>query len=378
MVYSFSRIAVRLVWLGLTLLAIGLFYASPVGATQVRLKELVNIEGVRENQLVGYGLVVGLNGTGDKRQTVFAAQTLANALNRMGVNVSPTAMQVKNVAAVMLTATLPAFAQPGTAIDVTVAAIGDASNLQGGQLLLAPLRGADGQVYASAQGAIVTTGFVAGRAGNSLTVNHPTAGRIMNGGTIERASPTPLNGQLLRLQLRRGDFTTAARIAEAVNQKLGQGQWIARAESAGVVEVIPPPQYSARTVEFLAAVEAITVDSDRKSRIVINERTGTIVMGKEIRIAPVSILHGTLEIEIQTNIDVSQPAPLSNGQTTAVVTQRGGAKEDKAKQIQLPQGASVEDLVRGLQAIGATPREVIAVLQNLKSAGAIESEIEVI
>lgn len=344
-----------------------------------RVKDLASLEGIRDNQLVGYGLVVGLNGTGDKRQTVFAAQSLANMLNRMGVSVNPTALQAKNIAAVMVTATLPPFAQPGTKIDVTVGTVGDASNLQGGQLLLTSLRGGDGQVYAVAQGAIVTAGFIAGRAGNSQTVNHPTAGRVPSGAIVEQAAPSVIAEGTLRWQLLRADFTTAARLAAAINGKFASGRpAVARASNAGVVEVDTPPEWKARPVEFIAAIEGLTLDSDRKQRLIINERTGTIVMGKEVRIAPVSIFHGSLSVEVQTQFDVSQPAPLSDGKTTVVPSVGVGSKEDVAKLVQLKEGATVDELVRGLQKIGATPREVIAILQSLQSAGALDAELQVI
>ncbi len=351
----------------------------PSHAALSRVKDLAALEGVRDNQLVGYGLVVGLNGTGDKRQTIFAAQTLANLLNRMGVAVNPNAMQAKNVAAVMVTATLPPFAQPGTRLDATVATIGDASNLQGGQLLLTSLRGGDGQVYAVAQGAVLTAGFVAGRAGNSQTVNHPTAGRVPSGAIIEQAAPSTIGEGLLRWQLQRADFTTAARLAAAINARFANGRpAVARPANAGVVEVDPPVEWKSRPVEFIAAIEALTLNSDRKQRLLINERTGTIVMGKDVRIAPVSILHGSLSVEVQTQFDVSQPAPLSQGQTTPIAQPAVGSKEDIAKLVQLKEGATVDELVRGLQKIGATPREVVAILQSLQSAGALDAEIEVI
>ena len=352
---------------------------SALLAAPVRLKELVAIEGVRDNQLLGYGLIVGLNGTGDKRQTVFVSQTLANLLGRMGVIVNPQAMQVKNVAAVIVTATLPPFAQPGTRVDVTVSAVGDASNLQGGQLLLTSLKGADGQIYVAAQGALLTSGFVAGRTGNSQTVNHPTAARVPGGGIVERQSPTQLSASSLRLQLLRADFSTAARVAKVINDRFSfNGTPIAQAESSGAVALIPPPAYSARLVEFLAEIETLTVEADRKNRIVINERTGTIILGKDVKLSPVAILHGSLAVEVQTTFDVSQPAPLAAGQTTVAPNVGVGTKEEKARQVALKPGASVEDLVRGLQAIGSTPREVIAVLQAMKAAGAIDAELEVI
>jgi len=343
------------------------------GAT--RLKELVSIEGVRENQLLAYGLVVGLAGTGDRKQTMFSAQSLTNLLERMGVSVPPTSIQVRNTAAVMITATLPAFAQPGTRIDITEAAIGDAASLQGGILVLTSLRGVDGQVYAVAQGPVMTGGFGAGRGGTSQTVNHPTVGRTPNGAIVERAAPAAPLHSPFRLQLREADFTTSARITEAVNKKFGAA---ARAENSGLVQVTIPPDYVARPAEFLAELENVAVDADRLLRIVINERTGTIVLGKDVRIAPVAILHGNLSVEIQTTFTVSQPQPLAQGTTQVVPQTEVTAKEEKARSVMLKEGATVEDLVRGLAAIGATPRDVIAILQNLRRAGALEAEIEVI
>ena len=344
-----------------------------------RIKDLASIEGVRENQLIGYGLVVGLAGTGDRRQTVFSAQSLTNLLERMGVSVPPTAIRVNNVAAVMVTATLPPFAQPGTKLDVTAAAIGDASNLQGGLLLLTSLRGADGQVYAVAQGPVVTGGFVAGRGGTSQTVNHPTVGRVPNGALVERAAPSVVPTGQIRLQLKRSDFTTSARIAEAVNRKFAAlARPLAQAENSAVIRVEIPPDWRANPAAFVAEIENLAVETDRQARVVVNERTGTIVMGKEVRILPVAILHGNLSVEIQTSYAVAQPAPLSQG-TTQVVPQVGvGVKEEKTRNVVLQEGATVEDLVRALASIGATARDVIAILQSLQSAGALEAELEVL
>jgi flagellar P-ring protein precursor FlgI len=348
-------------------------------ATGTRLKDLVSIEGVRDNQLVGYGLVVGLNGTGDKTQTVFSPQSLTNLLARMGVQVNPTAILVKNTAAVLVTADLPPFAQPGTRIDISVAAIGDSTNLRGGVLILTPLKGPDGQVYAAAQGSVVTGGFVAGRGGSSQTVNHPTAGRVPNGAIVEKLAPSVEPGGRIKLQLRQADFTTAARISGAINKKFGSsGVEPARAENSALITIETPGVYKSNVVEFLGEIENITVEEDRPARIVINERTGTIVMGKEVRIAPVAILHGTLTVEIQTSLLTSQPEPLSAGQTTVTPQATVTTKEEKARNIVLKQGASVEELVRALTAIGSTARDIIAILQNLKAARALEAELEVI
>jgi len=344
-----------------------------------RLKDLVDIEGVRDNQLVGYGLVVGLAGTGDRQQTVFSNQSLTNILERMGISVSPTAIRVKNTAAVMVTATLPPFAQPGLRVDATAAAIGDASNLQGGILVMTSLRGADGQVYAVAQGPVVTGGFAAGRGGTTQTVNHPTVGRSPNGATVERAAPSVAPKSVVHVQLRQPDFTTSARIVEAINRKFGgTGGAPAHGENSGLVSVAIPPAFATRTMEFMAELENLPVDADRPARVVINERTGTIVLGKDVRVAPVAIMHGNLNVEIQTSLAVSQPAPLSQGATEVVPQTAVGAKEEKARTVVLKQGATVEELVRALAAIGSTPRDIIAILQSLRSAGALEAEVEVI
>ncbi len=357
------------------LLILSWLAAAPVQAS-VRVKEIASLEGVRENQLIGYGLVVGLNGTGDKRQTFFSAQTLANLLERMGVQVPPAAMLVRNTAAVMVTASLPPYAQPGTKLDVHVAAIGDATNLQGGLLLLTPLKAANGEVFAVAQGAVLTAGFVArGGGGNSAVLNHPTAGRVPAGAIVERTPPTLVPRDRLRLQLRQADFTTAARVAEAVNRRF---PGTARCENAALIEVALPQDYAGRAIEFVAEIEGLTLEADHVRKIVINERTGTITAGRDILIRPVAILHGALSIEIRTAFEVSQPAPLSTGQTTVTPDVQVGVREERAKNVQLQPGATVEDLARALTAIGATARDIIAILQNLKAAGALDADIEVI
>jgi flagellar P-ring protein precursor FlgI len=354
--------------------------SSAASAENARLKDLVSLEGVRDNQLMGYGLVIGLNGTGDKQLTLFSAQSLTNMLRRMGVTVDPTQMQVRNMAAVMVVANLPAFAQPGTKIDVIAAAMGDAKSLQGGVLLMTSLKAADGQVYAVAQGPVITGGFVAGRGGNTQTVNHPTVGRTPEGAIVERAPPSIAPTSHLKLQLHQADFTTAARVVEALNKKFagGAGSLVARAESSGVVVVDMPPSYSARPVEFVSEMENLSVEADQKARVAINERTGTIVIGKDVRISPVAIMHGEMSVEIRTRLDISQPQPLSQGKTTVTPEVDVKVKEEKAKNIVLEKGATVEELVRALQAIGSTPRDIIAILQNIRAAGALDAEIEVL
>lgn len=359
------------------ILALLLASGPAAQTTPVRWKDMASLEGVRENQLLGYGIVVGLNGTGDKRQPVFPAQTLANLLEKMGVQVSAAAIQIRNTAAVMVTANLPAFAQPGVRIDVNVAAIGDATNLQGGLLLMTSLKGANGVVYAVAQGAVVTGGFVASRgAGNGTTVNHPTAGRVPAGAIIEQAAPSVMPAEKLRWQLKQADFTTAARMAAVVNKRFLAS--IASCESSGVVVVHLPEDWKIREVEFIAEIEGLTLETDRQNRIVINERTGTIVLGRDVVIRPISILHGNLSVRIQTTYETSQPNPLSGGETVVTPKVDVTAKEEAARNVTLKQGATVDDLVKALMAVGSTPRDVIAVLQNLRAAGALEADIEVI
>jgi flagellar P-ring protein FlgI len=361
-----------------TFLLLLLLHAPAAPARAARLKDLVAIEGVRDNQLLGYGLVVGLAGTGDRRQALFSAQSLTNLLERMGVSVAPTAIRIANTAAVLVTATLPAFAQPGLHLDITAAAIGDASNLQGGILVLTSLRGADGQVYAIAQGPVVTGGFSSGKGGNSQTVNHPTVGRGPGGATVERGAPSIAPKGTIHLQVRQSDFTTTARIVEAVNQKFTAEKPLAHADNAGLVSVAVPGEYSTRVTEFISQLENLTVEADRPARVVINERTGTIVLGKDVRVSPVAIMHGNLSVEIQTVMQVSQPNALAAGTTEVVPQTSVAAKEEKARSVVLKQGATVEELVRALASIGSTPRDVIAILQNLRAAGALEAEIEVI
>jgi flagellar P-ring protein precursor FlgI len=351
---------------------------APLAPAATRLKDLVTVEGVRDNQLIGFGIVVGLAGTGDKRTTIFSTQSLANMLERMGISVAPGAMRVQNMASVMVTATLQPFAQPGTKIDVTAAAIGDASNLQGGMLLMTSLKGANGQVYAEAQGPVVTGGFVAGRGGVSQTVNHPTVGRVPNGAIVERLAPSVEPTALIRLQLRNSDFATSARVADAINKQFGVSSPIAHAENGALVAVATPEEWKSRVPAFIAGIQDLKVEVDTPARIVVNERTGTIVIGKEVRVAPVAILHGNLSVEVQTNLIVSQPGPLSSGTTQVVPQQTVAANNEPTRNVVLREGATVEELVRALTAIGSSARDIIAILQNLRAAGALDADLEVI
>lgn len=345
-------------------------------AAATRLKELISIEGVRDNQLMGYGLVVGLRGTGDSIQTLFPAQSLANLLERMGLTINPTSIQIKNTAAVMVTADLPPYAQPGARIDATVAAMGDARSLQGGILLMTGLKGTDGQVYSVAQGPLVIGGFVAsGGPGNTQVNNHPTVGRMPNGATVERPAPSTPLGNQIRLQLQQADFATSSLIAASVNKQFGD---IAHADNSALVTVSVPEPFRKEPTTFVAALEKLTIDADREAKIVVNERTGTIIMGKQVHISPVAIMQGNLTVEIQTTFEVSQPNPLSTGQTEVVPQVNLGVKENTAKNLVLKDGATVEELVQALTSIGSTPRDIISILQNLKTAGALEAELEVI
>ncbi|MGA2181820.1 MAG: flagellar basal body P-ring protein FlgI [Bryobacteraceae bacterium] len=362
----------------LTIIALALVAVNALEAS-TKIKDLANLEGVRDNQLLGYGLVVGLNGTGDKRQTVFSAQTLTNLLSRMGVTVQPSAILVRNTAAVIVTATLPPFGQPGSRLDVTVAAIGDSSNLQGGLLVMTPLKGPDNQVYAVAQGSVVTGGFVAGGRGSSQTVNHPTAGRVPNGAIIERVAPSVEPSERLRLQLRSPDYATAARITRTIDERFGEDQaGVAHADNSALITVEVPAKFRNHPVDFIAALQELSVDAGHAARVVVNERTGTVVMGRDVTISPVTILHGPLTVEVETTEMVSQPLPASKGETVVSPQTRVSAKQEPVKNVSLKPGATVDELVRALVATGSTPRDIIAVLQALKAAGAIEAELEII
>ncbi|HTS36835.1 MAG TPA: flagellar basal body P-ring protein FlgI [Candidatus Solibacter sp.] len=348
---------------------------------KVLIRDVANVEGVRENSLVGYGLVVGLKGTGDKQQTYFTVQTLASILARMGVQIPAAVLQstvqVKNVAAVFVTATLPPFAPPGLHLDVMVSSVGDARSLEGGLLLLTPLYAADGQVYVAAQGPVVVGGYAAGSAANSKTVNHPTVGRIPSGGLIERDSSLDLSKlSHLALLLNDADFSTAEQVAAVINHELDAKA--ATAVDSRRVEIqisaAPPTAVPA----LLARIEGLEVEVRRRAKVVVNERTGTVVLGKDVRLGAVAILHGNFSIEVTTALAVSQPNPLASGQTEVVPQTQVSAKEAPARNIELNEGASVEQLVTRLQAIGATARDVVSILQAIKAAGALEAELEVI
>ena len=341
------------------------------------IRDVTSIEGIRDNPVLGYGVVVGLRNTGDKQQTLFTNQTLANILQRMGVQTPAGTIIVKNVAAVFVTATLPPFARPGTRLDVTVASAGDARSLEGGTLLLTPLYGADGQIYASAQGPLILGGFSEGGGTNAKQVNHPTAGRIPSGGLVERDSSLDLTAlHKLSLLLNDPDFSTAEAVAHGINEDFQRD--IASVVDSRRVDIDPSAPELEKIPALLARIENLSIEVHHRARVVVNERTGTVVMGRDVRLGAVSILHGNLSIEVATEFSVSQPLPRSQGKTEVVPETNIKAEESPARRIELAEGASVEQLVNGLQRIGATARDVIAILQAIKSAGALEADLEVI
>jgi flagellar P-ring protein precursor FlgI len=384
-----SRALVRFPgWIGWVALGSALLLAmgaaAALGEAQVeraRVKDVATIEGIRENQLVGYGLVVGLRGTGDSSQTVFPAQTLLSALQRMGITVPTTGansasnMQVKNMAGVFVVATLPPFSRPGSKMDVTVSSAGDAKSLEGGILLMTPLYGPDGQIFAQAQGALVLGGYMATGGGNTRQLNHPTTGRIPDGALVERAVPYDLSQmKTVTVVLNQADFHTAEQMAGAIDQVIGSGR--AHAVDSRRVEVQPKP--SEDVAALLDKIESAEVTVYPRARVVVNERTGTVVIGGTVRLQPVSILHGGLSVNVISTPLVSQPNALSSG-TTQVVQQTTIQAQDKpVNRIDLKQGATVEDLVQELQRTGAGARDVISILQAMKEAGALEADLEVL
>jgi len=341
-----------------------------------RIKDIAAFDGVRDNQLVGYGLIVGLNGSGDSDQTKFPVQSLVNMLERMGVTVNRADIKVKNVAAVMVTATLPPFAKQGTKLDVLVSSLGDAKTIAGGTLIMTPLKGADNQVYAVAQGSLLTNSFAFGGQGASATKNHPTAGRIPAGALVERELPNVLAGKSnLRLNLAQSDFTTASRIVAAINKTF---KGAAGSSDGGSVMVQVPEEFASRPVEFIAQLENLEVTQDQPARVVVNERTGTIVMGDKVKIAAVAVSHGNLTLTIKETPKVSQPAPLSKGETKEVPRTELKVQEEQKRLSLLPEGNTIGDVVRGLNLLGVTPRDLISILQSIKAAGALQAELVII
>ncbi len=346
-------------------------------ASTSRIKDLANVEGVRQNQLIGYGLVVGLNGTGDTLNNIpFTKQSLQAMLERMGVNIRGATIRTGNVAAVMVTANLPAFGTQGTRIDVTVSALGDSKSLNGGTLLVTPLLGADGNVYAVAQGSLAIAGFSAEGDAAKITRGVPTVGRISNGAIIEREIDFALNRlNQVRLSLRNADFTTAKRIAAAINDFIGINT--AEPLDSSTVQINIPQQFTGNVVSLLTEIEQLQIEPDLAAKIVIDERSGIIVMGRDVRVSTVAVAQGNLTVTITETPQVSQPAPFSRGRTVTVPRTRIGVQEDGKRLALVREGVSLQQLVDGLNALGIGPRDLIAILQAIKAAGAIQADIEV-
>jgi flagellar P-ring protein precursor FlgI len=358
-------------------LALALLLSMPGIPGAVRIKDIVDIRGVRSNQLVGYGVVVGLDGTGDDDKSELMNRGLSRMLDHLGVSVRPEEIDSDNAAAVVVTADLPPFARSGSRIDVTVSALGDAENLQGGTLVLTPLRAANGRIYAVAQGAVSTGGFAAGGAAGSVQKNFPTVGRIPGGALVEGEVDAGFGGDRLVLALKRPDFTTAIRTADAINAALGAN--LARTPDPGTVEVRVPDNLRADPVRFVTRIEGISVTPDTAARVVINERTGTVVVGENVRISTVAVAHGNLSIQIRETAAVSQPPPFSETGAAVVVPETEiGIQEEDDRLVLLESAATIGEVVRALNALGVTPRDLIAIFQAIKAAGALQADLEII
>ncbi|SFO29846.1 flagellar P-ring protein precursor FlgI [Variovorax sp. PDC80] len=362
---------------GMLLLALG----PAQKAHALRIKEVAAVQGVRSNQLTGYGLVVGLDGTGDQTtQMPYTTQSVANYLQQLGITLPDnraSQLQLKNVAAVIVTAQLPAFAQPGQQLDVNVSSMGNAKSLKGGTLVATPLRGADGEIYALAQGNMVVGGAGASAAGSKVQINHLSAGRVPNGAQVERSVPSPLlDGDSVNLDLNAVDFQTARRVAQAIDRKLGTGT--ARAMDGRTVQVRAPTDANAR-VNFIAELEELTLEaSTPAAKVVINARTGSIVLNQAVTLGPCAIAHGNLSVTISSAPVISQPAPLSGGRTVVAEQASIQIKQEPGTMIQVPAAPLLADVVRALNSLGATPQDLLAILQAIKASGALNAELEVI
>ena len=370
-----SGVTTRLMWVfALALAALTGLVATPARAE--RLRELVSIQGIRQNQLLGYGLVVGLDGTGD--QTPFTTQSTINMLQQFGVSL-PTGinLQSKNVAGVVVTASMGAFAQPGQTLDVTVSSLGNSKSLRGGTLLMTPLKGADGQIYAMAQGNVVVAGAGGAAAGGKAQVNHLSAGRIAAGATVERAVASALGqGEFVLLELKEGDFIAATRVVEAVNQRFGTGT--AAAQNGRVIQVRAPLPQDER-VGFIAELEALDIKTaPAVAKVVLNARSGSIVMNQAVTLEACAVTHGSLSIVISNASTVSQPAPLSQGQTVEVKSSQIDIKNEPGQVLLLPRAVLLSDVVKALNSMGVTPQDLLAILQAMKAAGALRAELEII
>ena len=355
------------------------FCLLPTVVHAERIKDIASFAGVRENELIGYGIVVGLNGTGDKDGT-YIFQPFANMLTRMGISINPADVKgkTKNIAAVIVTAKLPTMVMPGSKVDVQVSSIGDAKSLQGGTLLMSPLRGADNNVYAVAQGPISIGGFTAGGGGAQTVKNHPNVGTIPNGAIVEREVPIQLNRKnRLDILLTALDITTAKRISDKINETLGGP--FSKAEGPSDISLLVPDAYANNIIALMSTVEQINVDVDLPARVVVNERTGTVVIGENVRISPVALAHGGLTIEIKTEFQVSQPSPLApEGAATVVVPKTEVKAEEKKAALVEVKGATIGELVKALNTLGVTPRDLVAILQAIKAAGSLQAELVII
>ncbi len=364
----------------LFLASLALLGAEPVKAEkkiEARLKDVAQLQGVRANQLLGYGMVVGLDGTGDKDQTKFTVQSLTNLMSRQGLTISPASVKVKNVAAVMVTAELPAFARAGARIDVTVSSTGDAKSLAGGVLLMTPLQGPDGQTYAVAQGPLLVGGFAASAGGASVTKNNPNVGRVPEGALIEREVGGNFNSRpTLRYSLQEEDFTTAVRVVHAINAELGEEA--AQPLDARTIDIQIPKAYQGRAVELVARLENLPVQLQPVARVVVNERTGTVIMGADVKIGAVSIVQGGLSIVVSSTPLVSQPAPFSQGRTVTATKKDVTVAEEKPKTVSVEPGVSVGKLAEMLNGMGVSSRDLVAILQAIKEAGALQAELRVL
>lgn len=349
----------------------------PATSRATRIKDIAAISGVRGNQLVGYGLVVGLDGSGDSASTQFTVQSLVNMMERMGLSIDRNAVKVANVAAVMVTAQLPPFAKMGNTIDVLISSTGDAKSLVGGTLLMTPLKGADGLVYSVAQGPVMVGALAFGGKAAKVQSNHPTVGRIPGGGLIERELPPALPpGNHLVYQLHDADFTTVARMNVVVNDRFGSGT--AEPMDGGSLRIAIPADFQSDRISFIAALEGLELQPDSLARVVMNEKTGTIVMGEEVRISTIAVSQGNLSLIISESAVVSQPNLLAGGETVVVPETTIKVKEDKSELVVLPRGVSIGEVSRALNAIGATPRDLIAIFQAIKAAGALHAELVVL
>lgn len=341
----------------------------------VKIRDLAQVEGIRDNQLFGYGLVVGLNGSGDKNNTEFTVQSLTNMLDRMGITVSQNDVKVKNVAAVMVTAKLPPFAKSGNKIDITVSSIGDAKSLEGGTLLLTPLSAANGQIYAVAQGPLSVGGMNVSAAGAGVTKNHPTVGVIPNGAIVEKEVPFDLAKDSFSLAFSTLGVADIVQAKSAINSFIGYP--VATITTPTSIKIEVPQEYRENFYDFMSSLLNIEVQPETFARVVVDERTGTIVMGSDVRISTVAVAHGNLTITITNQVEISQPNPLSLGQTVTAENTQVNVAEEKSKLMIVPEGVTISDLVKALNAIGVTPRDLISILQAIKAAGALHADLEV-